>query len=84
MPPPENVLEFNVDGSSKGDSGRSGIGGVLRNISSKMICFFSKAVGTRWTFEAKVEAILHAMLFCQEHNLRDVVVESDSFLVVGW
>ncbi|KAK3224464.1 hypothetical protein Dsin_011489 [Dipteronia sinensis] len=40
-PPLNNALKFNVDGSSRGKPGHSGIGGVLRNAAGKILCYFS-------------------------------------------
>ncbi|XVE66909.1 hypothetical protein DITRI_Ditri08aG0118000 [Diplodiscus trichospermus] len=43
--PPEGFLKFNVDGASAGNPGMGGIGGVLRDHSSKINLVFSKHIG---------------------------------------
>lgn len=41
LPPPMDVLKINTDGSSRGNLGPAGIGGVGRDKSSSIIFFFS-------------------------------------------
>lgn len=84
FPPPENVLKFNVDGSSLGNPGVSGVGGVLRNSSRQILGVFSEAAGVLWAYEAEVKAIRKALLFCKQFHYRNVLIESDSTLAVGW
>ena len=45
IPPLADSLKFNVDGSSRGKPGPSGIGGVLRDSCGKILCLFSFSVG---------------------------------------
>lgn len=80
FPPPTGIVKFNVDGLARGASGISGIGGILRNAGSVKLGFFSKLVGVLWAFQEKVQAILHALLFCKEFYVRDMIIERDSSL----
>lgn len=82
--PPIGVLKFNVDGSALGAPGRSGVGGVLKNSNRQVIGIFSKAIGELWAYEAEVKTILQALIFCQQHHLKHILIESDSTLAVGW
>lgn len=45
---------------------------------------FSKPTGVLWAYEAEIKAILTALRFCKEHNMRRIQIESDSSLAVGW
>lgn len=83
-PPPAGSLKFNVDGSSHGMPGRSGIGGILKDSERQTRGIFSKATGDLWAYEAEVKAILHALMFCHQFQLRHILIESDSALAVGW
>lgn len=47
---------------------------VLSDSRSKIIGMFSKATGLLW--EAEVKAILTALLFCKEHNMKNILIES--------
>lgn len=62
----------------------SGVGGVLRDSEGTFIGRFSKATGLLWAYEAEVKAILSALQFCKEHDVTNVLIESDSTLAVGW
>ncbi|XP_057451736.1 uncharacterized protein LOC130743503 [Lotus japonicus] len=46
--------------------------------------FFSINMGHGWAYEAEVKAILKALIFCQHHNLKDIIIDSDSTTAVGW
>lgn len=83
-PPPEGVLKFNVDGSAIGAPERSGVGGILKNARRQILGVFSKAMGELWAYEAEVKAILQALIFCKQHQLQHILIESDSTLAVGW
>lgn len=79
-----SYVKFNVDGASKGNPGTSGIGGVLRNHQGTMLGYFVKATGHLWAYEAELQAIVHALVFCQQYGIHNVLIESDCSLVVGW
>ncbi|XP_057453066.1 uncharacterized protein LOC130744922 [Lotus japonicus] len=76
------TLKFNVDGSFQ--SGKAGIGGILRNNARKVIGKFSRKVEVRRADEAEVLAILYALLFYQQFMVCSVEIEIDSSLVVDW
>lgn len=59
-------------------------GGVIRDHLNRILGFFSINAGFGWAFEAEVRAIAKALSFCQEFLFREVIIESDSSIVVGW
>lgn len=70
---------------SKGNPCISCIGGVLRNHHiGQVLGYFAKSTGHLWAYEVKVQAMLNALLFCQQHNFHKVIIESDSSLALGW
>ncbi|XP_057452298.1 uncharacterized protein LOC130744125 [Lotus japonicus] len=81
-PPQGTILKFNVDGSFQ--SGRAGIGGILRNSAREVIGEFSRKVEVKRADEAEVLAILYALLFGQQFMIVSVQIESDSSLAVDW
>lgn len=83
-PLPEGFLKWNVDGSARGAPRVGGAGGVLRNHEGEIGGIFSKALGTLWAFEAEVKVIRLALEFSKQFGLRNIIIESDSALVVGW
>lgn len=84
IPPNIGTLKFNADRASQGNSGPCGVGGVLRDYRNMILGFFSINMGHGWAFEAEVRAILKALIFCQQYNLKEIIIESDSTTAVGW
>lgn len=84
MESPIAILKFNVDGSTHGTLGNSIIGGVLRKSKRQILGMFSLATGDLFAYEAKLKAILHALLFCQQFQFHHLTIESDSSLAFGW
>lgn len=78
------MFKANVDGAARGSPGVRRIGGILRNNRNEIKGFFSKNMGLGFAFDAEVMAIHEALTLCQQHLIRNIVVESDSTLVVGW
>jgi hypothetical protein len=44
-PPPEGSLKLNFDGASKGNPGRTGTGGVIRDSQGKIIRLYTGSLG---------------------------------------
>ncbi|KAK1584045.1 hypothetical protein Q3G72_029398 [Acer saccharum] len=80
-PPPEGFLKFNVDGSSRGNPGPSGIGGILRNSVGDVLCMFSSVIDDGSSVAAELAAILQACKCCVSVMCPtdlSVIIESDS------
>ena len=82
-----NSLKWNVDGSSLGKPGPSGIGGVLRNHHGHLLGMFSVPVGILDSNIAELRAIVKAIelsasncLFHHQH----LIIESDSVNAISW
>ncbi|KAK2662447.1 hypothetical protein Ddye_001021 [Dipteronia dyeriana] len=84
--PPENFdLKFNVDESAREKSGQAGIGGVSRDVNSKVLCMFSLSVGLQDPIKEEVLAIQQACYLCMSKSWmvgREVEIVSDSKLEV--
>ncbi|KAK3217736.1 hypothetical protein Dsin_011706 [Dipteronia sinensis] len=88
-PPVDGELKFNVDGSSRGNSGRACIGGILLNKDGDTLCIFISFLDCclKLTSTAEVAAILKACQLCESVHCSIgliVVIESDSKYVVSW
>ncbi|KAK3228538.1 hypothetical protein Dsin_000419 [Dipteronia sinensis] len=68
-PPRVGEIKFNVDGSSRGNPGRSGIGGILRNCVGDIICMFTSFIGCGTSIAVEVAAILKACQCCESVQL---------------
>ena len=64
--PPRGWIKLNTNGSSLGNSGLAGGGGVFRNDDGGWILGFSKHIGITSTFMAKLWAIWDGLALCKE------------------
>ncbi|KAK3221694.1 hypothetical protein Dsin_008719 [Dipteronia sinensis] len=87
IPPLDEALKFNVDGSVRMERGRAGIGGVLRDSKGVVLCSFSASVGKVDASTAEVMAIHKACQLCGSKGEvagRSICFESDSKTAVSW
>ncbi|KAK9287494.1 hypothetical protein L1049_015915 [Liquidambar formosana] len=87
QPPPTGSLKFNVDGSARGKPGPGGSGGVLRDESGVVLCFFSCPAGVIDSNLAELLAVREALrIFCSSSwvGIKNLIIESDSALIVSW
>lgn len=87
IPPMLDSLKFNVDGSSRGKPSPAGIGGVLRDSNGKVLYLFSVFLGIFDSNVAELFAIKKAVDLCLSNPFlrnRDIMVVSDSKVVVSW
>ncbi|KAK8517776.1 hypothetical protein V6N12_016617 [Hibiscus sabdariffa] len=66
--PGKCVLKFNTDGAVEGSAGKAGIGGVLRDYSSKTSMYFLKSAGVVDVMSAEILALVEAMKLFGESN----------------
>jgi ribonuclease HI len=82
-----NSFKWNVDGSSLGKSGPSGIGGVLRNHNGIILGIFSLSVGILDSNVVELKAVVKAIELsasnCRLHH-KHIIIESDSANVISW
>ena len=84
-PPPCGLFIVNVDGATSQDHRPLSIGAIIRNSKGLVIAVMSKTLPAQFLVE-EVEAIAleNGVLLALEMNLTDVIVESDSLLVVQY
>ncbi|XP_042484804.1 uncharacterized protein LOC122065079 [Macadamia integrifolia] len=71
------------DGSSLGNPGRAGAGGIARNKEGQICNSFSIYLGIKKIFEAEFEAVLEGLIMAKRYGVSEVWVESDSAGVVS-
>ncbi|CAI9775522.1 unnamed protein product [Fraxinus pennsylvanica] len=76
--------KLNVDGSSLGNSGQAGGGGVIRNDKGMVLAAFATNFGIASNNEAELRALLEGLKLCQHIGVFHVDVECDSKIVVEW
>lgn len=82
--PPVGKMKFNIDGSSLGNPGPAGSGGILRDDGGGFVFCFSLHLGEETNMFDKVIALKQSLLYCLQLGFNDIVCESDSAKLVHW
>lgn len=83
MPPPEDILKIKTDGSSCGNPGPAGIGGMGRDCLGEVVLFFSIFKGWQANNFMEGLAILYALERAYALGWHKVICESDSQVIVN-
>lgn len=79
---PENgVLKLNTDGNYCPASGKSGMGGVLRDDRGNLILAFSSPSSCICSTEAEAKAASYGLSLCLLKNLKNFTIEIDSLVL---
>ncbi|KAK9041513.1 hypothetical protein V6N11_016611 [Hibiscus sabdariffa] len=85
--PVEGAVKFNVDAAVNGVVGPTGIGGVLKDHTGKILLCFSKYIGFSDPTSAELQGILEAcccFVGSQWVGTESLIIESDSEIAVNW
>lgn len=77
-------VKLNCDGSCRGNPGNLGGGGIIRDFQGVVKAAFSAHFGHGTNNEAELQAILEGIRLCKQFHFFNVVIESDSRIVVDW
>lgn len=83
IPPQDEFIKINIDGSSRVNPGPTGVGGVGRNSRGEVVFFFSVHKGWQSNNFMEGFAILYALERALALGCRKVICESDSQIVVN-
>ena len=75
-------LKLNTDGSSMGNPGLAGGGGLLRDANGNWMGGFARRIGTTNSFTAELWALRDGLLLCQQMNVQAVIIELDVRAIV--
>ncbi|XP_019266683.1 PREDICTED: uncharacterized protein LOC109244105 [Nicotiana attenuata] len=81
--PDRGWVKLNVDGCSKGNPGSAGGGGIIRDQLGDMVKAFAEFYGHCSNNMAEAKAVLHGIKLCNSLGLQNVIVETDSLLIVS-
>jgi ribonuclease HI len=81
-PDKEAAVILNVDGSSLGNPGPSGFGGVLRHSNGSWIFGFAGTVGISSILHVELLAIHHGLKVAWDLGYRNIICYSDSTLAI--
>ncbi|XP_038688673.1 uncharacterized protein LOC119987842 [Tripterygium wilfordii] len=83
-PPPQGWVTLNTDGCSKGEHGAAGAGGLLRDYRGVWLKGFFANIGSCGSIEAELWAAIHGLRLAWEEGFRQVILETDSYMVADW
>ena len=83
LPPPAGFLKINTDGSSSGNPGSAGIGGIGRDSSGSVVFIFLANKGVQTINRMEGFAILYALKRAYALGWRRVIYEADSQVLVN-
>lgn len=73
-----------MDGSSLGNPGPSGVGGVIRNDKGEFVCGFANFTAHKTNNAAEVLGLLYGLRYVCQLDIQQVEIEMDSMLVIDW
>ncbi|KAE8695262.1 Ubiquitin-like family protein [Hibiscus syriacus] len=86
-PPPKGFIKLNVDAATSSDWKRSGLGGVLKDISGSILGSFKESAGPGPPTLMELKAILKGLYYYESirHRFKErLIIESDSKVAIGW
>lgn len=84
MRPAVGWIKLTTDGASRGNPGLATAGGVLRDGEGQWLGGFALNIGICTTPLAELWGVYYGLLIAWERGFRQVELELDSSLVVGW
>ena len=76
--PPNGAVKLNVDGSSRGNPGLAGYGGIIRGDQGQWIVGFQGSLGTASNLKEELMALCQGLRLAWSRGYRYVMCESDS------
>lgn len=84
MKPTFGRWKLNLDGSSYGNPGAGGGGGVLRDHDGRSVFAFSTVFGSCTNNEVELQTIVEGIKICCQCGYSCIDIECDSLIVVSW
>ncbi|KAG2684189.1 hypothetical protein I3760_10G065300 [Carya illinoinensis] len=82
--PQQGWVKLNIDGSSLGNPGQSGVGGVIRDTRGHLCIAYSMALGQGSNNYVELKGLLEGVRRCCQYGFFQVYIEVDSQLLVNW
>ncbi|KAF5452775.1 hypothetical protein F2P56_027742 [Juglans regia] len=83
-PPQRDRVKLNTDGSSLGNPGSAGAGGVIRDDNGKMCAGYVVSLGQGSNNFAELRSLLEGVRRCCQRGFFRVDIETDSQILVNW
>lgn len=82
--PTQGRFKLNTDGSSMGNPGISGGGGVIWDVQGSVLLAFSMNLGHGDSNRAELRALLEGVRRCKQLHMNSVDIETDSKVILSW
>jgi ribonuclease HI len=82
-PPPVDSLKLNFDKASKGNPGRTRMGGVIRDSKGNIIRLYARSLGNSTNNVAEFGALETGLEILSREGMTNTIVEGDSMLVIN-
>ena len=82
--PPEKVFKLNFDSASKGNPGKSGFDGVIRDHNEEIIHLFYDNMGLDSNNAAEPEGMVVGVTIVVRRNILPLIVEGDRTIILPW
>ncbi|XP_042515366.1 uncharacterized protein LOC122089737 [Macadamia integrifolia] len=83
LPPMDGWWKLNCDGSSLGNPGNAGAGGIIRNSKCQIVAIYSSYLGIASNFHAEFNALIEGIERARELNCASLWIECDSGAVMA-
>ncbi|XP_042515225.1 uncharacterized protein LOC122089557 [Macadamia integrifolia] len=83
LPPMDGWWKLNCDGSSLGNPGNAGAGGIIRNSKCQIVAIYSSYLGIASNFYAEFQALIEGIERARELNCASLWIECDSGAVMA-
>ncbi|GLJ55232.1 hypothetical protein SUGI_1185040 [Cryptomeria japonica] len=80
---PSGWMKLNFDGASRGNSGRSGLGAIIRNDASEVVRALSGPVGVVTNNVAEISALEAGLQWCVNNEVVNLIIEGDSQVILN-
>jgi len=81
--PPEHSYKLNFDGDSKGNPGKAGFVGILRNHEGTPLQIYFRSLGWDTNNSAEIKGLWQGLLLARNLNLQPLIVEGDSQILIN-
>lgn len=82
IPPPRHMFQLNFDGASKGNLGKAGFGGIIRDHKGTPCLFYFRSNGWDTNNSAELEGLWKGLILSHKQGLFPLVIEGDSQILI--
>jgi hypothetical protein len=82
-PPPSSSLKLNFNGAAKGNPGRIGLGGVIKDSKGNIIRIHARSLGNSTNNATEFGALETGLEILSRKGITNAIVEGDSMLVIN-